>query len=164
MKNKCLIVLYAAFFMANLFICSPVKAEEWRFPVALSYANGFDDILDISEDNLRAEGYRTDSVDGLPVGVAFRPYFQFDNGFGLGADVGPAMMIFGDVDFFNIPVNVNCRYTPIFTQEAEPPRMRSQVGVWERVKNITDGVANPVRQVDLPRLFKKAPLIRFRSG
>lgn len=90
---------------------NPAEGGEWKFPVGLTYANGYDDIFDLSEDNLEAQGYLTDSVEGLPVGLSFRPYYQLDNGLGFGLDLGPMMMIFGDVDFFNLPVNLNCRYT-----------------------------------------------------
>ena len=101
------------FMVLLVFLLVPLGAGagEWRTSVALSYVSGFSDIVDISEDNLNAQGYLTDSADGVPAGLALRQYYQFDNGFGPGIDIGPAMMFYGDVDFSNVPVSLTCRYT-----------------------------------------------------
>ena len=88
------------------------RCNEWRIPVGISYISGVGDITDQYEDNLRADGYLTDSVEGLPVGISVQPYYEFDSGLGIGFGLGPAMLIFGDVDFFNLPVNFCLRYAP----------------------------------------------------
>lgn len=85
-------------------------ANEWRLPVGLTYISGIGDIIDQYEDNLRADGYITDSVEGLPFGISFQPYYEFDSGLGIGVGVGPVMLIYGDIDFLNLPVNVCLRY------------------------------------------------------
>ncbi len=82
-------------------------AKEWRFPVGLTFVSGFSDIVDRIEDNM---GF-VETVDYLPIGLTFQPYLQFDNGFGVGIGFGPMMWITGDADLFNLPVNVNGRYT-----------------------------------------------------
>jgi hypothetical protein len=85
-------------------------AGSWRFPLGLTYVSGFKDIMDRYENNFKAEGNTTWSTSGLPVGLQFQPYYQFDFGLGIGVSIGPVMMIFGDREFFDFPVGVDARY------------------------------------------------------
>ncbi len=78
--------------------------------MGLSYISGMGDIVDQYEDNLQADGYITESADGIPVGISFQPYYEFVSGLGIGMGFGPLMMIYGDVDFLNVPVNGCLRY------------------------------------------------------
>lgn len=93
-------------------------AAEWRFPVGLAYASGFSDVTDRFEDNLKAKGYIVDTGFDWPVGLIFQPYYQFDNGFGIGFGFGPMMLLVidssnsaDDDTFFNFPINADVRYT-----------------------------------------------------
>jgi hypothetical protein len=97
----CLVVMLCA---------TSAVAAGWRFPVGLAYINGFSDVQDRYEKNVQAEGYSTSSTTAIPVGLQLQPYYQFDNGIGIGATLGPAMFIFGDRSFTNIPVGVDVRY------------------------------------------------------
>lgn len=119
MKKRCL-VFCIQLLMVILFASSYAKAADWRFPVGITYVSGFGDLVDIYEDNLEAEGYFVYSVDYWPVGISFHPYVQFDNGFGVGAGIGPIMFITGDTDFFDIPINLDVRYTFIPTANTSP--------------------------------------------
>jgi hypothetical protein len=76
--------------------------------------------MDIYDDNVKAEGYLVTSTDYLPVGISFHPYVQFDNGFGVGASIGPTMIIYGDADFFDIPIGLDVRYTFVPTASISP--------------------------------------------
>jgi len=107
MKRTKPIVLMA---ILLLVFVGAAEAGEWRFPVGLTYVSGIGDIVDQYEDNLQADGFLTESADGLPFGVSIQPYYQMDSGFGVGFGVGPTMWITGDVDFFNLPVNLSMRY------------------------------------------------------
>ena len=110
------------FFLAtNFCICSSAYAEgEWHFPVGLSYFSGVSDIGDLFEDNIESQStYNTiieADVTVIPVGITFRPYYEFDSGVGIGMDFGPIMFLYSDqeyiddVDFFNLPVIATCRY------------------------------------------------------
>lgn len=106
--------------MVILFASGAAKAADWRFPLGLTYVSGFEDVVDICEDNLEAEGYYVETVDYWPVGISFHPYVQFDNGFGVGASIGPTMIIYGDADFFDIPIGLDVRYTFIPTASVSP--------------------------------------------
>lgn len=110
MKNK-LSIFHLMLLTLCLVSTKTANAADWRFPVGLGVVSGFYDVQDLYEDNLEAEGYQTDSVQGLPLGIVFRPNVEFENGLGLGIDMGPFMMIMGDSSFYNLPVNANMRYT-----------------------------------------------------
>ncbi len=86
-------------------------ADEWRIPVGLAYISGMGDIVSQYEDNLEADGYVTDSVNGMPLGIIAQPYFTYDSGLGFGMGLGPVILIYGDADFFNLPINACVRYT-----------------------------------------------------
>ncbi len=88
-------------------------ADEWRLPVGLAHISGIGDIVDQYKDNLHADGYITESADGIPLGISFQPYYQYDSGLAIGLGIGPAMMVFGDVDYVNLPVNACIRYCPM---------------------------------------------------
>ncbi|MEW5802674.1 MAG: hypothetical protein AB1847_11300 [bacterium] len=85
-------------------------AVDWRFPVGLTYISNFQDIADLHENNLEAEGNVTTSTDAVPVGLAFNPYVEFDFGLGIGIGVGPLMMVLGDTEFINVPLKFDVRY------------------------------------------------------
>jgi len=83
---------------------------EWNHALGFTYLGGFNDVTDTIEDNLEARGFDVDSFN-IPVGIAYSGYQEWDSGFGLGISVGPAMAGFGDIEFFNIPLGVDGRYT-----------------------------------------------------
>ena len=87
-----------------------VHAGEWRIPIGLSYVSGFDDIGDLHEANLQAEGNRVERIDTIPVGLTVHPYYEMDFGLGIGFGIGPTMMILGDTTMWNVPVGVDARF------------------------------------------------------
>jgi len=119
MKNTFLISKVLLLMLVGLLTCGSARAADWRFPVGLSYVSGFDDVVDLCEDNLEEEGYDVDTWD-FPVGVSFHPYVQFDNGFRVGTGIGPLMVILGDVDHLDIPLNVNAGYTFVPSADVSP--------------------------------------------
>jgi len=104
--------------LALALLSAPARADEWRVQIGLSYLNNFDDLVDRYEDNLdaelRAAGFwviRDDDTEGLPIGLSIHPYYQYDNGLRLGGGVGPAAIIYGDVDHFQLPLCLDVGYT-----------------------------------------------------
>jgi len=85
--------------------------EGMRFPLAISYVSGVDDLVDQYEANLEFDGWFEYDNWQWPVGLAFQPYYQWDNGVRLGMDVGPIIAIFGDTTHWQVPLNVNLGYT-----------------------------------------------------
>jgi outer membrane protein W len=105
-----------------LTVSNYASATDWRFPLGFTYANGFKDVVDIYKDNLKAKGYIVDTQYEWPVGLSFQPYVEFDNGLGFGIGIGPAMFILTstDDDFFNLPVNMNLRFSFIPKADISP--------------------------------------------
>jgi hypothetical protein len=116
-------------FLILLTFSSYASAVDWRFPVGLSYAGNFHKVVDFHEDYWEARGFDVDTSWQVPVGITFQPYVEFDFGLGIGAGFGPITYILtetdyyyyddddyyhhGDTetDFWNIPVNLNLRYS-----------------------------------------------------
>ena len=119
MKKRALFVCIQLV-MVILFVTGSAKAADWRFPVGLTYISGFEDVVDTYKDNLEAEGYVVSESDYLPVGLSLHPYVQFDNGFRIGAGMGPFMLIIGDASHYDIPVNLNGGYTFIPSANISP--------------------------------------------
>lgn len=71
------------------------STSEWRFPIHVSYIQGFTDVGDYYEDLL---GFDTTVI---PVGVAFSPYIEFDysaaTGSAVGFQVGPTEFVYWEV-------------------------------------------------------------------
>jgi hypothetical protein len=90
-----------------------VNADEWRLPLAVTFVSGFSKLTDQIKDNLEYDYYgEVEEVGGLPVAPSFHPYYEYDNGLGIGGGVGPVMMIMGDLAFvYDIPVNASVRYS-----------------------------------------------------
>jgi hypothetical protein len=103
-------------------------AGEWRLPVGIMYISGLDDLADQTEDNLEAEGNDADTAQGLPAGVSFQPYYEFDSGLGLGAGLGPVIFFTGDADLIGIPINVCARYA-LLPKSSLTPYVRAGVSM-----------------------------------
>jgi hypothetical protein len=103
--------------LSVMLLSGSVYAGGMRWPVGISYIDGFKDIADLYEENdeneLRMFGiwWADTDVDVWPVGISFHPYYLWDNGFRLGAGIGPAMFVYGDVYHFQLPININAGYT-----------------------------------------------------
>ena len=117
--KKAFLVLYTILVVGGIFFSGSASAADWRFPVGLTYVHGFWNVADIFENNLEKEGLPVE-ITAIPFGLSFHPYYlQSDDGpvrgEGIGIDIGPLMFISvtGDVDryFFNVPINLNLRYT-----------------------------------------------------
>jgi hypothetical protein len=110
MEMKRIVVWIVALSAVLVIGLGTARADEWRNPLGIAYISGINDIIDQYKDNLQADGYITKSAQGLPIGISYQPYYEFDSGLGIGMGLGPVMLIYGDADFFNLPVNVCLRY------------------------------------------------------
>ncbi|MBC8453936.1 hypothetical protein H8D64_02670 [PVC group bacterium] len=86
-------------------------AGEMRIPIGLTYVSGMNEIVDLHEDNLRAEGNKVESTTVIPVGLSVHPNYETGFGLAYGAGIGPVMMILGDTTFWNVPVGLDFRYS-----------------------------------------------------
>ncbi len=119
---KKLIVIGIQLFLVLLLVSSSANATDWRFPLGFAYIGNFNKVVDLHENNLEAKGFDVDTNWKWPVGLSFQPYVEFDNGLGVGMGLGPMMFILSnqDADFFNLPVNLNLRYSFIPKNNISP--------------------------------------------
>ena len=111
--------------MLLLFVL-PLYAGEFRFPLGFTYLSGSGEISSQMEDNLRAKGYYVDTIEGLPIGISFQPYYEFDFGLGIGVGLGPIIATIGDASLLDIPVNLSLRYA-ILPHLAITPYIRTGI-------------------------------------
>jgi hypothetical protein len=111
-------ILLVSALLAVFMYTSRLSAAEWRFPIGLVYATGFQDVYNLHKDNVTAQGFNVDDEFYWPVGLSFQPYVLFQNGLGIGAGIGSFTYIHTSDDlngynFYDIPINLNIRYTPL---------------------------------------------------
>lgn len=110
-KDLCVFVL------AMGCLVNAAHAGKMRYQINLSYVEGLNDLADLYEDNWELEqlddGYDFASADIFvwPVGLSFSPFYQWDNGLRAGIGVGPLVLMFGDVEHFEVPLSVRAGYT-----------------------------------------------------
>jgi hypothetical protein len=95
----------------TIFTVSSARAAEWRFPIGLSFISGLTEISDLRYNNMEALGYATTEWFDWPLGFTLQPYYEFDNGLGIGTGIGPGIFALeGEFSFTNIPVGLDLRY------------------------------------------------------
>ena len=120
--------LKGLFLVAAVLVSMSVSASQWRTGVAVSYVSGINDVTDIYEDNLEAEGYSVDSFT-WPVGIAFDAHYEFDSGMRFGVGVGPMAAIISDeADYYELASNVTIGYT-FFPSSSASPYVKAGVSV-----------------------------------
>ena len=105
---------------AILFIsmqCQSAVADVLSHGLGLTIIPQHDKVIDLHERKLISQGFSVSEVDSfIPVGFAYQPYYQYNNGVGIGGGIGPVMFIgttkgdTTDIIFTNIPVNIDVRY------------------------------------------------------
>ncbi len=110
MRSSCIMKLTNKLFNCSLFIFIMMYNNfafggEWKFPLHLTYVSGLNDVTDAIEKNFTF----SDSVT-IPIGISIDPYYEFDNNFGIGTSIGPAVYGAGDISFFILPLGLDFRY------------------------------------------------------
>ena len=97
------------FMCCLLLFCAPVMAGadtgQWRFEMGYRYLNNSDELKDICEHIAENAGEGGD-VHKIAININVQPYCQLDNGFQMGAGIGPFIMIADDTWHLLIPMNV----------------------------------------------------------
>jgi len=119
MKRLMLVLVFSMIMFTN----NSTMADDSRFALGLTHVSGLENVMDIYESNMIAEGHYAYSEDYWPVGISFHSYTEYDNGFGFGGNVGPLMIIYGGRDFSDIPVGLDFRYT-FFPEASITPYVR----------------------------------------
>lgn len=132
MKLRSLIVLAALLTGLG----TPVlRAGEFHFTAGLSYVDGIHNAVDDLEDLYHQAGFSLDDSYTVPISVSFQGYYEWDNGLGLGASVGPTLFLAIEEDFgfdeeehFSsvVPIGLDVRYT-LFRDRDVAPYVRAGV-------------------------------------
>jgi len=107
----CLCVLAVGCFTNTL------SAGEMRYQINLSYVDGLDDLGDVLEDSWEQEQldegawFADADITVVPIGISFSPYYQWDSGLRVGAGIGPIVLVWGDLDHFELPISARVGYT-----------------------------------------------------
>jgi hypothetical protein len=142
------VLFYCVCISLFLYASASAKAGEWRFPVGLSYISGIQDIKDLYTENLEHNGYSVSDTVNIPVGLAFQPYLQMDNGLGYGMAIGPMSMVLTNVvDYYNFPIGADVRYTFLNSSNASPyvrAGLRYNIASGDYVKSSSPGLFGAV--------------------
>jgi len=104
-------VVLGSLIICYVMLCSSILyGKDLHHSLGLYYVSGLDNVVDTIEHNLEEEGYSVDTFE-WPIGLSYQPYFQFDSGVIIGAGIGPIMVVFGDVDFYDVPIKFNIGYS-----------------------------------------------------
>ena len=127
------------FMLVLCFCVSAVKAGDgWNYSIALSYVDGLDDLVDIYESNLESEGYTVTDVTEVPIGISFQPYYQYENGLQIAGGVGPIIYMYGDRDYFELPLHLSVGYS-LFKDSAISPYVRGGLSYHAASGDYVDG-------------------------
>ena len=74
-------------------------AGEFFFPVGLSYSYGGQQLNDKLADFYEQDGYDVDRTT-VPIGLSLNPFYEWDNGLGLGVSVGPTAFLWVNEDTY----------------------------------------------------------------
>lgn len=73
--------------------------------VGLTYLSGAQDVFSWHDDHLNV-----DTTEGLPFALGYRFAYNWDSGLRADAGIGPMVFIFGDVSYFDIPLQTTIGY------------------------------------------------------
>jgi hypothetical protein len=120
-------------FAACIALQGTCKAGQFHWPLGVSFTQGIFDAVDKLDDLYTAAGYDFDRQYIVPLGLTFSPYYEFDNGLGIGLNLGPTAFIAidnhnhgyhyhsDDTDVsYIIPIGADLRYTFLRDQDISP--------------------------------------------
>jgi outer membrane protein W len=136
MKTRYVVCVMAV--LSGLSLTWSAHAGQLFLPVGLSYSYGSQQLTDKLADFYRSDGYSVDQT-SVPIGLSLNPFYEWDNGLGVGVSVGPLAFLTVDVDTYSgssstdtdklsyvVPVGGFVRYT-LFRHKTFSPYVR--VGV-----------------------------------
>lgn len=109
-----------------------LNLANWRFPVAVSWISGYNDLVDFHQDNLEAERSIAEAescliteTESCLIPLSFHPYIQLNKNWGVGGGIGPFTLILGDTGFFNLPIRLDLRYARTIPWKKIPVYLRA---------------------------------------
>lgn len=91
---------------------------EWR--AGLAYASGIDDVTDLYEANLDAEGFDAEVDLKFPLGLTGAVRYDWASGIRGDIGLGPMFFIGGDIDHFELPLSITVGYNFLPDSDVSP--------------------------------------------
>lgn len=108
------------FLIFTILLYSQNVSAEFRFPLGVTYTQGFGNIIDAHKKNRTADGYTSGKSNAWPAGFSASSYYLFSNGFSAGCSAGPLFLIRGNSRLVLIPASVDCRYFYTLSERIKP--------------------------------------------
>jgi len=107
MHNKVFhnLVFLSSFAFALSAIATNSRADTSDGAVGLTYSKGFHDVVSWHEDHLAVQ------TDEIPVGLSYRFIRNLDSGLRLDVGIGPIAIFTGDVDYYDVPLQLTGGYS-----------------------------------------------------
>jgi hypothetical protein len=96
------------------------RADDWTVGPGVAYVSNINQVLDIYQDNVRAQGKTVDVDKALPVGISFDAAYQMDTGLRIDLGLGPYFRLTGDVKHFELPISGTVGYLFLPEEQASP--------------------------------------------
>ena len=115
----CCLLLFCVPLMAN------ADAGQWRTEMGYRFLNNTDELKDICE-HISENAGKGGDVHNASINLNIQPYRQFDNGFQIGAGIGPFVLIAGDTWHLLVPMNVTLGWA-FFTRSPVSPYVKAGI-------------------------------------
>ncbi|RJP86120.1 MAG: hypothetical protein C4518_14865 [Desulfobacteraceae bacterium] len=112
-----------------LMFCAPAMAaadgSPWRTELGYRFLNNADELKDTCKHIAENSGENGD-VYNFSISLNIQPYRQFDNGFQIGAGIGPLIIVAGDAWHLLLPVNATLGQS-FFVQSPVSPYIKTGI-------------------------------------
>ena len=95
----------AAIIAFLVFPAASARANDWHAGPGVAYVTKINDVVDIYQANVRAQGKSVEVDKPFPLGVTFDAHYQMDGGLRIGFGLGPYFRLSGDAKHFELPLN-----------------------------------------------------------
>jgi hypothetical protein len=106
MKKVLMISSLIGFTAGSLLVSETALSADSSHYLGLSYVSGADEIWDWHEDNLNPDEVER----GAPIGLSYRYAALFNSGIRFDAGVGPFVLVTGDVEYTDAPIQMTLGY------------------------------------------------------
>ncbi|MES9989981.1 MAG: outer membrane beta-barrel protein [Candidatus Thiodiazotropha endolucinida] len=113
MKKNMMISSLFGFTAGLLLVSESALSADSAHYFGFSYVSGAKEIWDWHEDNLNLDEFE----DGAPIGISYRYAFLFDSGIRLDAGIGPFVLVTGDVEYTDAPIQMSLGYSFLETSD-----------------------------------------------
>jgi hypothetical protein len=96
------------------------QADDWTVGPGVAYVSNIEHVLDIYQEDVKAQGKTVDVDKALPVGISFDADYQMDTGLRVGIGVGPYYRLSGDVKHFELPLSGTVGYLFLPDENVSP--------------------------------------------